>query len=444
MKTRLITLAGVAALAAFPGFVKASGSFDLLALPHSFFPGAVYVSADGGALTGWNNFYWTEAGGYRFAADGSFANVSGDGSTVIGTFFNSGGEEVAGTWTPDGGWVEIARLPGGEACGSSIGAGYALSSDASIAVGLAWVANCRAEAFKSIGGVTVGLGHADGASSRATDISNDGTTIVGFDESPTYGYRRPALWNGAVSGPQHFAGEETVGEALAVSSDGSKVCGQANGTAFYYTQGGGLVDLGAFPDEPWGSTAAGVADDGTVVGWSGDPFFSLPKAFIWTAASGLQPLASYLTAMSVDVAGCYLYTATSISADGTAIAGTAIDASGFWFVPYVVHLPAGDNPLVSGVAGEGGKASFTILPNPFQGSTRISLAAATDGPARASVYDLSGRLVRVLLDGESMGVERPIAWDGRDQAGHPVAAGTYLVRVVDRRGESSQKVAKIR
>ncbi|MFN8549180.1 MAG: FlgD immunoglobulin-like domain containing protein [Candidatus Eisenbacteria bacterium] len=444
MKTRLITLAGVAALAAAPGFAKASGSFDLLALPHSFFPGAVYVSADGGALTGWNNFYWTEAGGYRFAADGSFAGVSGDGSTVIGTFFNTSGEEVAGTWTPDGGWVEIARLPGGEACGSSVGAGYALNSDASIAVGLAWVANCRAEAFMSTGGVTVGLGHADGASSRATDISDDGTTIVGFDESPTYGNRRPALWNGAVSGPQHFAGEETVGEALAVSSDGSKVCGQANGTAFYYTPAGGLVDLGAFPDEPWGSTAAGVADDGTVVGWSGDPFFSLPKAFIWTAATGMQPLASYLTAMSVDVAGCYLYTATSISADGTTIAGTAIDASGFWFVPYVVHLPSDQVPLVSDVPALAGKASFTLLPNPFQTATQLSFQAPTDGPVRALVYDLAGRQVRVLFEGETLAAGRPIAWDGRDDAGRALPAGTYLVRVIDQRGEQVQKVARIR
>lgn len=57
-------------------------------------------------------------------------------------------------------------------------------------------------------------------------------------------------------------------------------------------------------------------------------------------------------------------------------------------------------------------------PNPFNPRTTIQYGVATRGPARLSVYDVSGRCVRVLLDVRDLapGVYRAI-WDGRDDQG---------------------------
>jgi len=45
------------------------------------------------------------------------------------------------------------------------------------------------------------------------------------------------------------------------------------------------------------------------------------------------------------------------------------------------------------------------------------------------VYDVAGRLVRIVADEERPAGRTELAWDGADGNGRPVAAGVYLVRV---------------
>jgi hypothetical protein len=69
-------------------------------------------------------------------------------------------------------------------------------------------------------------------------------------------------------------------------------------------------------------------------------------------------------------------------------------------------------------------------PNPFNPGTTLRFDVS--GPAVASlrVYDVAGRLVKVLLDDEAVAQGRnEIFWQGRDQAGAPVASGTYFYRL---------------
>ena len=139
-----------------------------------------------------------------------------------------------------------------------------------------------------------GLGHPAGASSRATAISADGSTIVGFYEDPVQGFRRPVRW---ISGSTDlFLGDKLAGEAIGVSSDGSKIVGQASdsrgvGRAFYYTLADGLVSLGVLSgnktDE---SVATGVSDNGIAIGASMSIFSWESHPFIWSAKTGLQRL----------------------------------------------------------------------------------------------------------------------------------------------------------
>jgi len=81
-------------------------------------------------------------------------------------------------------------------------------------------------------------------------------------------------------------------------------------------------------------------------------------------------------------------------------------------------------------------------PNPFRSHTTVPycLPSAVGRPRTAddlstyqlinlSVYDASGRLVRVLVDGDQEPGMYSVSWDGKDGAGRPVPTGVYLYRL---------------
>jgi hypothetical protein len=83
-------------------------------------------------------------------------------------------------------------------------------------------------------------------------------------------------------------------------------------------------------------------------------------------------------------------------------------------------------------------------PNPFASSTRLSFSLPRPGDARLSVVDVSGRTVRVLVDGPSPAGGRDVVWDGRDASGGAVASGVYLLRLETEDGVRTTKVARLR
>lgn len=70
-----------------------------------------------------------------------------------------------------------------------------------------------------------------------------------------------------------------------------------------------------------------------------------------------------------------------------------------------------------------------IHPNPFNPKTTFSFDLPAERRVRLAVYALDGSLVRTLL-AESLPAGRyDVEWDGRDRAGHAVAAGAYFFRI---------------
>jgi uncharacterized membrane protein len=290
-------------------------------------------------------YLWTAKGGFTDLGPGDPNNsaiaISRDGSVVVSSQIDSQGNGVPAIWKQATGWTSLGHPANGCLMDGEWGSGYAVSGNGSIAVGLAWYCP-GAEGFRWTAKTGIkGLSHPAGKSSRASAISSDGNTIVGFSEDPIGGYRRPVRW---VSGKADlFAGYHAVGEATGVSSDGSQIVGQdanAKGSyAFYYNQQGGLVHLGTVSgiatDQ---SIANAVANNGTTVGWSGDPFGSGIEAFIWTPKLKIQSLKKYLNAHGAKIPGnVYLTTAVAVSADGSTITGTWQDINfnqGGW----IAHL----------------------------------------------------------------------------------------------------------
>ncbi len=333
------------------------------------------VSADGSIVVGVEEgtvFRWTKAGSTEYLSasnwDNTFAaGISADGSTIISTVDDGTGVYAAALYTDAAGWVSIGGLiaapPTG---GDNVTTGYSLSGDGSVAVGLAWHADWTAEAFSwTESGGMVGLGRPGGnSSSRANDVSVDGSVVVGFFENPVNGCRRPARWTsgGAVD---LFLGEEICGEAHAVSADGRVIVGSAYvagadyPTAFYFTDAGGWVDLGKLVDHPFHSAlATGIADNGTIVGFSGDEAAQSWTGFVWTQTDGMQSVADLLTGLGVTLPTDYwLGEARDISADGATIVGTAIDVN--WHLRgYVATIPS---PVFVDGFESGGTAWWTVV-----------------------------------------------------------------------------------
>ncbi|MBZ0268848.1 T9SS type A sorting domain-containing protein [bacterium] len=80
-------------------------------------------------------------------------------------------------------------------------------------------------------------------------------------------------------------------------------------------------------------------------------------------------------------------------------------------------------PAVSGLRLDSGS------PNPFADRTRIHFSLPAEDVGRLSVLDVSGRVVRVLMDGRLPAGESVLPWDGRDAAGERVASGVYFLRL---------------
>jgi agmatine/peptidylarginine deiminase len=68
-------------------------------------------------------------------------------------------------------------------------------------------------------------------------------------------------------------------------------------------------------------------------------------------------------------------------------------------------------------------------PNPFSPKTTFSFELRHAGTVELVVFDVQGRLVRRLIDGLRPAGQTKVDWDGRDDDGDPLAAGTYYFRL---------------
>lgn len=133
---------------------------------------------------------------------------------------------------------------------------------------------------------------------------------------------------------------------------------------------------------------------------------------------------------NVDIPGATDSTYTTppvvVNDDGTTYRCVVSDAEG--------HVSSEAATL--SVRSAGGPALPTVFalgsnyPNPFNPATTISFDLPLKSVVNLRIYDLSGRLVDHLLNGETVGPGRMNAvWRGCDLDGRPVAAGVYLYRL---------------
>jgi carboxypeptidase T len=83
-------------------------------------------------------------------------------------------------------------------------------------------------------------------------------------------------------------------------------------------------------------------------------------------------------------------------------------------------------------------------PNPLRDRTEIRFVLPAASPVVVSVFDVSGRRVRVLSEGYAEAGVRTVVWDGRRDDGRRAASGAYFVRIRAASGNATTKVLLVR
>jgi len=171
-----------------------------------------------------------------------------------------------------------------------------------------------------------------------------------------------------------------------------------------------------------------------------------PAPFTGTYAAGTSVL-HWNRNTEADLAGYRLYRGTSAAfAPGPANLVADLPDTGYVDVagaPFVYKLTAvdahGNESPVATLAPSGtldagaplATRAFLALAgaNPSRGAIALRFGLAAPGRVSLALYDAGGRRVRRLASGAFEAGEHTATWDGRDEAGHVVAAGLYFARI---------------
>jgi flagellar hook assembly protein FlgD len=82
-------------------------------------------------------------------------------------------------------------------------------------------------------------------------------------------------------------------------------------------------------------------------------------------------------------------------------------------------------------------------PNPFNATTQIDFHTS-GGDVSLAIYDITGALVKTLVDGSLEAGPHSIVWNGKDNSGSDVSSGIYFYRLGDSRGESMRRMTLLK
>ena len=184
-----------------------------------------------------------------------------------------------------------------------------------------------------------------------------------------------------------------------------------------------ILDLHEF-DMPAGTwlvrleNAAGSVDWGVALHPSDQPYMA--KSTAVAAGSAWQNAGGQGEEFTVTLAGPGLY-CVAVWKASSADLGVQGDYR-LLIGPQAVGV--GDPPVGPGIT-----QLAAPHPNPFTGSAAIAFELAGERNVSLEVFDVQGARVRTLAAGWQPAGRHRVVWDGRDDAGHRLSPGVYLVRL---------------
>ncbi len=182
------------------------------------------------------------------------------------------------------------------------------------------------------------------------------------------------------------------------------------------------IPVRAFIDD---RSEAGLKSDSLLVYWRTYPTGQTPPAFAASVMATDSPADWYATDIPAQPSGTTVDYYIHAVDNTNRREGMPRTEPAAWY-SFVVTLPA------AGIAGmpENARAALDQnAPNPFRDATVFSFELKYADHARLALYDPQGRLVRTIVDGPVGPGHHVYSWDGRNEQGQDVAAGTYFYRL---------------
>jgi flagellar hook assembly protein FlgD len=83
-------------------------------------------------------------------------------------------------------------------------------------------------------------------------------------------------------------------------------------------------------------------------------------------------------------------------------------------------------------------------PNPFNPTTQIRYQLPNTDKVRITIYNLSGQVVRTLVDTQVQAGYHITQWDGRSDQGMSVSSGIYYYRIETKSYTMTKKMALLK
>jgi len=96
------------------------------------------------------------------------------------------------------------------------------------------------------------------------------------------------------------------------------------------------------------------------------------------------------------------------------------------------------------IVASGGALQVMASPNPLNPDTELSFVLSRAGQVRVQIFDLSGRLVKTVLDEPRGEGYQTVRWNGSDRNGGKVASGVYYFRIQADGVEAVQRVTVLK
>jgi hypothetical protein len=159
-----------------------------------------------------------------------------------------------------------------------------------------------------------------------------------------------------------------------------------------------------------------------------------------TAGGGGAPLHTPNPTFPYVVATAKAHHFCTIEIDGGTLVFTTMGKAGQVIDSFTVsHTGVIESPGIPARLGLAPPA-----PNPSTGDVQLSFTLPRPSRARLSIYDVTGRLVRSLVDATLASGAHSATWDGRDDAGRPAPSGVYFVRAQAGGSEVTQKILSLK
>lgn len=125
--------------------------------------------------------------------------------------------------------------------------------------------------------------------------------------------------------------------------------------------------------------------------------------------------------------------------------GNDAEISGaIWIQGPDLNLPTEVNTFHSNEAVAKDYKLYDNFPNPFNPETTIRFDLPDDSNVTVKIYNITGAIVRTLLNTREVAGNHSIVWDGKNDVGRDVSSGVYLCKMTAKHFQSTKKMLLVR